>query len=121
MAVIPGAGCPPDAQGLFDHEASAAELPHRRRPTAAPRRARRADGSGAILDGVAPAALPAGISFSSAPLLLTGVTSSPLAIYALSGFGVYPTDDSDARYAAYEKLQHGAPTTGVGERNRQLR
>jgi hypothetical protein len=60
---------------------------------------------GRFLDGVAPAALPAGSASATRRCCLTGVTSSPLAIYALSGFGVYPTDDSEARYAAYEKLQ----------------
>ena len=120
LGVIPGAGCPPDAQGLFDHEASAQNFltgtTYGSAPPSTP-----SGWVGRFLDGLAPAALPAGISFSNAPLLLTGVTSSPLAIYALSGFGVYPTDDSEARYSAYEKLQHGAPVTGVGERNRQLR
>jgi len=95
LAVIPGAGCPPDAQGLFDHEASAQNFltgtTYGSAPPSTP-----SGWVGRFLDGLAPAALPAGISFSNAPLLLTGVTSSPLAIYALSGFGVYPTDDSEA-------------------------
>ncbi len=120
LAVIPGAGCPRDAQGLFDHEASAQNFltgtTFGSAPPSTP-----SGWVGRFLDGVGPGSLPAGISFSNAPLLLTGVTSSPLALYALNGFGVYPSDDGEARYAAYQTLQHVTAAPGVAERNRQLR
>ena len=120
VAVIPGVACPPDAQGLFDHEASTQNFltgtTYGSAPPATP-----SGWLGRFLDGVAPAALPAGVSFSNAPLLLTGVTSTPLSLYALSGFGVYPTDDFEARYDAYRRLQQAAAPPGVAERNRQLR
>ena len=120
LAVMPGVGCPPNAQGLFDHEASSQNFLTGTTYGSAPPNTP-SGWIGRWLDGVAPAALPAGVSFSNAPLLLTGETSSPLAIYGLSGFGVYPTSDSDARYAAYQKLQQGSAPAGVAERNRALR
>ena len=120
MAVINAVGCPPDAQGLFDHEASQQNVltgtTYGTAPPVAP-----SGWLGRYLDRVTPGALPAGIDFSSAPLLLSGATAAPLSLYSINGFGVFPSGDFEARYNAYTRLQGQSAPPGVGERNRQLR
>ncbi|MFN8640867.1 MAG: hypothetical protein U0802_04105 [Candidatus Binatia bacterium] len=84
--------CPPDAQGLFDHEGSSQNFHTATTYGSAPPQTPTAGSR--FLDGLAPASLPGGISFSGAPLLLSGATTTPLALYALDGFGVYPPTTS---------------------------
>lgn len=121
VAVINAVGCPREAQGLFDHEASQQNFltgtTDGTAPPAAP-----SGWLGRYLDRVTPGALPAGIDFSGAPLLLSGESYSPLSLYSINGFGVFPSADFAARYEAYTRLQQGPPAPpGVGERTRQLR
>ncbi len=120
MAIVNGVGCPTDAQGLFDHEASQQNFLTGQTWGSAPPTAP-SGWLGRYLDRLAPASLPGGIDFSSAPLLLSGETSSPLSLNSINGFGVYPSDDFAARYAAYARLHAGAVAPGVAERNRALR
>jgi uncharacterized protein (DUF1501 family) len=120
VALINGVGCPQSAQGLFDHEASQQNFQtgdvYGTAPPLPP-----TGWLGRFLDGVQPAALPAAIDFSGAPLLLSGSTNQPLSLYALDGFGVYPSADYDARLTAYARLQDAPGAGGVADRNRRLR
>jgi len=120
VAVLNGVGCPLDAQGLLDHEASQQNFQTGHifgtAPPAPP-----TGWMGRFLDGAAVGALPSGIDFSSAPLLLSGESFSPLSLYSINGFGVYPSDDFDARYGAYARLQNAGAAPGVATRNRDLR
>ncbi|MGH7787485.1 MAG: DUF1501 domain-containing protein [Candidatus Binatia bacterium] len=120
VAVINGVGCPPDASGLFDHEASQQNFQtgdtFGTAPSAPP-----TGWLGRYLDGVLPDALPAGIDFSSAALILTGASFAPLSLYSIQGFGVYPSEDYEARANAYHALHGLAAAPGVPERNRALR
>jgi uncharacterized protein (DUF1501 family) len=120
VAVLNGVGCPLDAQGLLDHEASQQNFQtgaiFGTAPPAPP-----TGWLGRFLDGAALGALPAGIDFSSAPLLLSGDSFSPLSLYSIDGFGVYPSDDFDARYDAYARLQNVSAAAGAATRSRDLR
>lgn len=120
MAIVNAVGCPPDAQGLFDHEASQQNfLSGTTYGSASP--VEPSGWLGRFLDRVALGALPPGIDFSSAPLLLKGSAYGPLSLYSINGFGVYPSADFESRYDAYTRLQEAAAGNAVGERNRQLR
>jgi uncharacterized protein (DUF1501 family) len=121
VAVLNGIGCPLDAQGLFDHEASQQNFvsgeTYGTAPPSAP-----TGWLGRFLDGVSPGSLPPGIDFSGAPLLLSGSDAAPLSLYSINGFGVYPSNDFEALYTAYYRLQSlGGASGAVAERHRGLR
>jgi uncharacterized protein (DUF1501 family) len=120
VAIVNGVGSPPDAQGLFDHEASQKNLQTGDTYGAAPPSAP-TGWLGRFLDGLDAAELPGGIDFSTSPLLLTGRASQPLALQALSGFGVYPSADAEARTAAYRRLQNVSGQGAVQQYNSRLR
>lgn len=120
VAIVNGVAWPQDAQGLFDHEASQQNLQTATTFGTAPPTPP-SGWVGRFLDGVAAGALPRGIDFSSAPLLLSGVQSTPLSLYSIDGFGVFPSADFDDRYAAYQRLQAAPAAAGEAERNRTLR
>jgi uncharacterized protein (DUF1501 family) len=121
VAVLNGIGCPLDAQGLFDHEASQQNFvsgeTYGTAPPSAP-----TGWLGRFLDGVSPGSLPPGIDFSGAPLLLSGSDAAPLSLYSINGFGVYPSNDFEALYTTYYRLQSlGGASGAVAERHRGLR
>ncbi|MDX2169024.1 MAG: DUF1501 domain-containing protein [Deltaproteobacteria bacterium] len=121
VAVLNGIGCPLDAQGLFDHEASQQNFVSGEIYGTAPPQAP-SGWLGRFLDGVSPGTLPAGIDFSGAPLLLSGANASPLSLSSIDGFGVYPSNDFAALYTAYYRLQSLAGASGtVATRHRALR
>ncbi|MEO8602941.1 MAG: DUF1501 domain-containing protein [bacterium] len=120
VAVLNGVGCPLDAQGLLDHEGSQQNFQSGQTYGSAPPTPP-SGWLGRYLDGVAAGVLPAGIDFSSAPLLLSGTDFSPLSLYSINGFGVYPSSEFEARYTAYQRLQDLPALPGPATRNRDLR
>jgi uncharacterized protein (DUF1501 family) len=120
IALVNGVGCPLNAEGLFDHEASQQNFQtgaiYGSAPPAAP-----TGWLGRFLDGVDPGELPAGVDFSGAPLLLSGVRSEPLSLHALGALGVQPSADVDARATAYRHLQDLPTDAEVKARHSQLR
>jgi uncharacterized protein (DUF1501 family) len=120
LAVIPGVGWPPEAQGFFDHSASLQNLMTATIDGSAPS-APPTGWLGRFLDGVTPGSLPPGISRSRSSLLLSGRRSSPLGLSSLSGLGVSPTNDAAARREAYRRLQQGPTVGGVAQHHRLLR
>jgi len=120
VALINGVGCPPDAQGLFDHEASEQNvLTATTYGTAPP--VQPTGWLGRFADGIEADELPAAVNFSTVPLLLTGARSQPLSLGALSGLGVYPSEDSAARLTAYRQLQNLGEPHGVQAHHTRLR
>jgi len=121
VAVVNGAGCPPNAGGLFDHEASQQNFQTGGIAgagfTEAP-----SGWLGRYLDTVSPGALPAGMDFGGGTLLLLGRSSVPLTVSALNGFRVYPTADYEARDQAYQRIM-GIPSSleDAREHNRRMR
>ncbi len=106
VAAVVGTGAPQDAQGLFDHEASQLNL-----------QSGGISGSGFTgvpsgwigrwLDSITPGAAPAGVNIGGyASLTLAGESRDALTVYSLDSFGVFPTFDSEARYAAYQRIQN---------------
>jgi uncharacterized protein (DUF1501 family) len=120
VAIVNGCSTPPTARGLFDHEASlvncwTGEL-YGTAPAETP-----TGWLGRYLDAVEPDVLPAGFDLGSTPLVLTGARGVPLSLYGLSNFGVYPSVDSEARYAAYGRIQQAPAATGPGREGQALR
>lgn len=120
VAIVNGCSTPATAQGLFDHEASQINFWTGEIYGTAPQEPP-TGWLGRYLDGVAEQLLPAGIDFGWAPILLTGASARPLSLYSVSGFGVYPSIDSEARYAAYDRIQQAPAAAGPAQHGQQLR
>jgi uncharacterized protein (DUF1501 family) len=121
VAVIVGAGTPDDARGLFDHEAAqyefqSADLTHATDTT------QPTGWMGRYLDAVQEGVVSPGIDLGGGSLVMTGRQREALAITSIDQFQVQPSFDPEARTAAYSDIQNIPHTTsGVGERNRQVR
>jgi uncharacterized protein (DUF1501 family) len=121
VAVFPGVGAPPNAYGLFDHEASQ-YLFQSADVTGSANTAVPSGWVGRWLDSVGEGLVAPGINFGGGNLLLRGRTREALAIDSIEAFQVQPSFDYEARSAAYDALMRmPAAAGGVGERNRQLR
>lgn len=121
VAVILGAGAPPDARGLFDHEAAqyefqSADLNHAADTT------QPTGWLGRYLDSVQEGVVAPGIDLGGGALVLNGTQREALTITSIDQFQVQPSFDHDARLSAYTDIQN-IPHSGssVGERNRQVR
>jgi uncharacterized protein (DUF1501 family) len=121
VAVVLGAGVPPESRALFDHEGAqyefqTADVTHAGDTTAP------TGWLGRWLDSVNEGTVSPGIDFGGGSLVMTGRQREALTITSIDQFQVQPGFDSDARTAAYDDIQ-GIPHTasGVGERNRQIR
>lgn len=120
VAFINGCGCPPTANGLFDHEASMRNFWTGETYGAAPP-GKPTGWLGRFLDSMEPREFPTAVDFGFAPLVLTGARSTPLSLARLSGFGVFPSVDAEARYRAYERIQQLPAAPGVAQRSQALR
>ena len=105
VAVVVGAGMPPTAQGLFDHEASQLNLQSGGVSgssfTTAP-----SGWLGRYLDTVAGGTMPPGVDVGGyATLVLAGEQSEALTLFSTESFGIMPGFDSQARLAAYRRIQ----------------
>jgi uncharacterized protein (DUF1501 family) len=121
VAVIVGAGAPPDARGLFDHEASqyefqSGDVTHRTDTT------RPTGWVGRYLDSVQEGVVSPGVDLGGGALVVNGAQREALTLTSIDQFQVQPSFDYDARLAAYTDIQNMPHSgSGVGERNRQVR
>jgi uncharacterized protein (DUF1501 family) len=120
VAVVNGVGFPSTAYGVFDHEASQNTL-QTGDPSGSVRETPPTGWLGRFLDGTAAGDFPPAVDFSGSPLVLTGARREPLSLTGLSGFGVVPSADRDARMLAYGRLQTLPQPSGSRARNTQLR
>lgn len=121
VAVVVGAGAPPDSRGLFDHEASqyefqSADLSHAADTT------KPTGWLGRYLDSTEAGLVSSGVDLGGGALILTGDQREALTLTSIDQFQVQPSFDYDARLAAYTDIQNIPHTdSAVGERNRQVR
>lgn len=125
LAVVVGTGAPADAQGLFDHEASQLNLQSGGTTgssfTTAP-----SGWVGRYLDTVAGGTVPPGIDVGGyATLVLAGREREALTLFSIDSFGINPGFDSEARLAAYRRIQSAstldrAPAATGRERRLQV-
>jgi len=121
VAVINGVGAPPDAYGLFDHEAS--QYMFQSSDISGSASATVPSGwIGRYLDHVQEGIVTPGVNLGGGELLLRGVDREALSIGSIEQFQVQPGFDGEARLAAYNGIM-AVPATagGVAERNRMLR
>jgi uncharacterized protein (DUF1501 family) len=121
VAVINGVGVPPDAQGLFDHEAAQYEFQSgdilHTSFTSGP-----TGWVGRYLDSVGEGLVAPGIDFGGGRLLVTGQAREPLTIESIEQFQIQPSFDTEARLASYQRIMNIPNTeSGAAERNRQVR
>ena len=123
VAVVPGVGMPPNANGLFDHEASQLNVQSgllvgsafSSQPTG---------WVGRLLDSLPSdeGAIPPGVNLSGyANLLLTGRQREALTLFSVESFGVQTTFDSEARMGAYSEIQKLVRDEAAAERHRAVR
>lgn len=121
VAVVNGVGAPPEAYGLFDHEASqymfqSSDI------TGAASATVPSGWVGRYLDNVQEGIVTPGVNFGGGELLLRGVTREALTLSSIDQFQVQPGFDGEARSQAYVDIMSIPATAGgVAERNRQLR
>ena len=105
VAIVVGTGMPADAQGLFDHEASQLNL-QSGRTTGSSSTSAPSGWLGRWLDTVDAAAMPAGVDVGGyATLVLAGEQTEALTLFSIESFGIMPGFDSEARLAAYRRIQ----------------
>ncbi len=121
VAVINGVGAPPDAYGLFDHEAS--QYMFQSSDITGSASATVPSGwIGRYLDNVQEGIVTPGVNLGGGELLLRGVEREALSIGSIDQFQVQPGFDGEARIAAYNDIMAvPASAGGVAERNRMLR
>jgi uncharacterized protein (DUF1501 family) len=120
VAVIPGVGVPPDSSGLFDHNASQGVF---QTGDVTSSSARIPTGwLGRWLDSVDAGLVSPGVDFGGGGLVLDGSAREALTIGSIEQFRVQPSNDAEARMAAYESIMAVSSAGGaVAERNRTLR